>query len=122
LSIKIEFEFVIGLCNNVNIPVFDLINLVIIIGVLYYFGGKFLGQTLSTRQSAIKTEISEAEQRKQQAAAALAEQQQKLAQAQREQVQRELDEQKSQAMAALEQQVHGLSRQILDKLLGSLAA
>ncbi|MGB3311957.1 MAG: F0F1 ATP synthase subunit B [Nodosilinea sp.] len=62
----------------------NLINLVIIIGVLYYFGGKFLGKTLSTRQSAIKTDIVEAEQRKKEAAAALAEQQQKLAQAKEE--------------------------------------
>lgn len=73
-----------GLGLDFNILETNLINLVIIIGVLYYFGGKFLGQTLSTRQSAIKTEISEAEQRKQQAAAALAEQQQQLAQAQAE--------------------------------------
>jgi F-type H+-transporting ATPase subunit b len=36
-------------------------------------------------------------------------------------VQKELDEQKNQAMATLEQQVDGLSRQILDKLLGALA-
>lgn len=62
----------------------NLINLVIIIGVLYYFGGKFLGKTLSARQSTIKTAIVEAEQRKKEAAAALAEQQQKLAQAQAE--------------------------------------
>jgi F-type H+-transporting ATPase subunit b len=73
-----------GLGFDFNILETNLINLVIIIGVLYYFGGKFLGKTLSTRQSAIKTEIVDAEQRKQKAAAALAEQQQKLAQAQEE--------------------------------------
>ncbi|MGB3202583.1 MAG: F0F1 ATP synthase subunit B [Nodosilinea sp.] len=73
-----------GLGVDFNILETNLINLVIIIGVLYYFGGKFLGKTLSTRQSAIKTAIVEAEQRKREAAAALAEQQQKLAQAQAE--------------------------------------
>ncbi|WP_035986280.1 F0F1 ATP synthase subunit B [Leptolyngbya sp. KIOST-1] len=73
-----------GFGVDFNILETNLINLVIIIGVLYYFGGKFLGNTLSTRRSAIKTAIVEAEQRKQEAAAALAEQQQKLAQAQEE--------------------------------------
>ncbi|MGB3137600.1 MAG: F0F1 ATP synthase subunit B [Nodosilinea sp.] len=73
-----------GLGVDFNILETNLINLVIIIGVLYYFGGKFLGKTLSARQSEIKTAIVEAEQRKQEAAAALAEQQQKLAQAQEE--------------------------------------
>ncbi|MEB3312936.1 MAG: F0F1 ATP synthase subunit B [Cyanobacteriota bacterium] len=62
----------------------NLINLVSIIGVLVYFGGKFLGNTLSTRRAGIEEAITEAEQRKQEAAKALAEQQQKLAQAQEE--------------------------------------
>ncbi|MGJ3245928.1 MAG: F0F1 ATP synthase subunit B' [Elainellaceae cyanobacterium] len=44
---------------------------------------------------------------------------QKEAQAQREQVQQELEQQKQDAMSSLEQQVDSLSRQILDKLLGS---
>jgi F-type H+-transporting ATPase subunit b len=73
-----------GFGVDFNILETNLINLVIIIGVLYYFGGKFLGKTLSTRQLAIQTAITEAEQRKKEAAAALAEQQQKLAQAQAE--------------------------------------
>jgi F-type H+-transporting ATPase subunit b len=73
-----------GVGLDFNILETNLINLIIIIGVLYYFGGKFLGKTLSTRQAEIKTAIAEAEQRKQAAAAALAEQQQKLAQAREE--------------------------------------
>lgn len=44
---------------------------------------------------------------------------QQEAQAQREQAQRELDQQKAEAMQSLEQQVETLSRQILDKVLGS---
>ena len=62
----------------------NLINLVIIIGVLIVFGRKFLGETLSSRRSQIQTEIQDAEQRKQKAASELASQQQKLAQAQAE--------------------------------------
>jgi F-type H+-transporting ATPase subunit b len=42
------------------------------------------------------------------------------AQTQREQAQQEIDQQKAEAFASLEQQVDALSRQILDKLLGSL--
>lgn len=62
----------------------NLINLVIIIGVLIVFGRKFLGETLSSRRSQIQSEIQDAEQRKQKAASELASQQQKLAQAQAE--------------------------------------
>ncbi|MFM7530427.1 MAG: F0F1 ATP synthase subunit B, partial [Nodosilinea sp.] len=73
-----------GLGLNFDILETNLINLIIIIGVLIYFGGKFLGKTLSTRRDAIAVAITEAEQRKQEAVKALAEQQQKLAQAQAE--------------------------------------
>ncbi len=73
-----------GLGLNFDILETNLINLIIIIGVLVYFGGKFLGKTLSTRRDAIAAAITEAEQRKQEAVKALAEQQQKLAQAQAE--------------------------------------
>jgi F-type H+-transporting ATPase subunit b len=73
-----------GLGLNFDILETNLINLAIIIGVLVYFGSKFLGKTLSTRRAAIEEAIVEAERRKQEAATALAEQQQKLAQAQEE--------------------------------------
>lgn len=62
----------------------NIINLVIIISALVYFGRGFLGNTLTERRAKIETAIQEAEQRKQQASAALADQQQKLAQAQSE--------------------------------------
>lgn len=71
-----------GFSLNFDLLDTNLINLVIIIGVLVYFGRGFLGKTLSERRSQIETAIKDAEQRKQKAAAALAEQQQKLAQAQ----------------------------------------
>lgn len=73
-----------GFGLNTDILETNLINLVIIIGVLVYFGRGVLGKTLSERKLRIETAIQEAEQRKKNAASALAEQQQKLAQAQAE--------------------------------------
>jgi F-type H+-transporting ATPase subunit b len=71
---------------GLNFDIFEtnLINLSIVIGVLVYFGRGFLGKALSERRSQIESAIQEAEQRKKEAAAALADQQQKLAQAQAE--------------------------------------
>lgn len=71
---------------GLNLDIFEtnLINLAIVIGVLVYFGRGFLGKTLGDRQTAIATEIKDAEERKQQAAICLADEQQKLAQAQQE--------------------------------------
>ncbi|HBW57563.1 MAG TPA: ATP synthase F0 subunit B [Oscillatoriales bacterium UBA8482] len=67
---------------NTNILETNLINLAILIGVLVYFGRGFLGKILSQRRSAIEEAIKEAEQRQEQAQASLAEQQQKLSDAQ----------------------------------------
>lgn len=69
---------------NFDILETNLINLVIIIGVLIYFGRGFLGKTLSERRSEIESAIADAERRKKEAASALADQQQRLAQAQAE--------------------------------------
>lgn len=73
-----------GIGLNLDLLDTNLINLVIIIGVLVYFGRGFLGKTLSDRRARIEAAIQDAEQRKKDAAAALADQQQKLAQAQTE--------------------------------------
>ena len=62
----------------------NLINLAILVGVLFYFGRKSLGNTLGERSSRIAEEIQAAEQRQKEAAVKLADQQQKLAQAQAE--------------------------------------
>lgn len=69
---------------NFDILETNLINLAIVIGILFYFGRKLLGNILGERRSRLETAIREAEQRKQEAMSALAEQQQKLAQAQAE--------------------------------------
>jgi F-type H+-transporting ATPase subunit b len=73
-----------GFGLNTNILETNLINLVIILGVLFFFGRKFLGNTLSERRSKIEEAIQDAQKRQKDAAAALADAQQKLAQAQAE--------------------------------------
>lgn len=71
-----------GFGLNFDVLETNLINLVIVIGVLFYFGKKFLGSTLTNRRESIEAAIEDAETRKKKAAAGLAEQQQNLAQAQ----------------------------------------
>ena len=73
-----------GFGLNFNLLETNLISLSIIIGVLFYFGRKVLGNILGERRSRIEEEIREAEKRQKDAAAALADGQQKLAQAQAE--------------------------------------
>ncbi|MFZ9737675.1 MAG: F0F1 ATP synthase subunit B [Prochlorotrichaceae cyanobacterium] len=69
-----------GFGLNFNILESNLINLVIIIGVLIYAGRNFLGNMLSERKALIEADFKEVEERRKTAAAALAEEQQKLAQ------------------------------------------
>ncbi len=73
-----------GFGLNLDLLETNLINLVIVIGVLIYFGRGFLGKTLSDRRSTIEEAIKEAETRQRKAAENLAEAQQKLTQAQAE--------------------------------------
>jgi F-type H+-transporting ATPase subunit b len=88
-----------GFGLNLNLLETNLINLAIIFFVLFYFGRKTLGGMLAERRSAIAAEIEDAETRKRQAAAALAEQQQKLAQAKTE-AQKIIEDSKQKAQAA----------------------
>jgi F-type H+-transporting ATPase subunit b len=71
-----------GFGLNFDILETNLINLVIIIGVLLYFGSKVVGKTLSDRRERIETEIVAAEKRASDAATALQKQQRNLASAQ----------------------------------------
>lgn len=73
-----------GFGLNFDILDTNLINLGILIGVLLYFGPSVLGKILTDRRTNIEQAITEAEQRQKEAAGALAEQQQKLTQAQTE--------------------------------------
>lgn len=74
-----------------------------------------LGETRRKAQTTIAAAQADAEK----IAAQKMQEAQAEAQAQREQAQQEIEQQKAEAMASLEQQVDGLSRQILEKLLGS---
>lgn len=71
-----------GFGVNFNILETNLINLAIVIGVLIYFGRSFLGKILAERKATIAAEIKEAEARQREAAEKLADEQQKLSQAQ----------------------------------------
>lgn len=73
-----------GFGLNLDILETNLVNLTILIGLLLFYGRKFLTKLLTERRGKIEAEIKQAEQRAKDAAAALAEAQQKLAQAQAE--------------------------------------
>jgi F-type H+-transporting ATPase subunit b len=75
-----------GFGLNFNILETNLINLAVVIGVVVYFGRNLLGKALGERRSNIEAAIQDAEKRKKEAASALADQQQKLAQAKAEAV------------------------------------
>jgi F-type H+-transporting ATPase subunit b len=73
-----------GFGINTNIFEANLINLLILVGVLFFFGKKLITNILTERRSRIEEEITEAETRQANAAKALVEQQQKLDQAKAE--------------------------------------
>lgn len=79
-------------------------------------------QELAETRRKAQAVIAEAQEEAQKIASKSVAEAQQEAQAQREQLQQELDQQKQAAMTQLQQQVDDLSRQILDKLLGSVAA
>ncbi|MGF1457528.1 MAG: F0F1 ATP synthase subunit B [Leptolyngbyaceae cyanobacterium] len=70
-----------GFGLNFNLLETNLINLIIIWGVLFYFGRKFLGGILSERRKNIEESIKDAERRQREAKQDLEEQKEKLAQA-----------------------------------------
>jgi F-type H+-transporting ATPase subunit b len=90
-----------GFGLDFNILEANLINLAILIAILVYFGRKSLGQVLDGRRTKIAEAIQEAEERLQTAAGAVADEQQKLAQAQAtaEKIRKEA-EQRAQAIKA----------------------
>lgn len=57
----------------------NIINLAILLGVLFYYGSKVVGNILAERRAKIAEKIQEAEAKQQKAAATLAEEQEKLA-------------------------------------------
>lgn len=73
-----------GIGINTDIFEANLINLVIVIGLLFYAGSNFLGKTLSERRQGIENEIKEAEANLKKAEAALADQQKNVGDAKAE--------------------------------------
>ncbi|MDJ0701834.1 MAG: F0F1 ATP synthase subunit B [Leptolyngbyaceae cyanobacterium MO_188.B28] len=71
-----------GFGLNFNLLETNLINLTILIGLLVYLGRNVLGNVMAERRLTIETAILEVEKRQKDAAAALAEQQQLLTEAQ----------------------------------------
>lgn len=70
-----------GFGLNLDILDANLINLAILLGILYFYGSKIVGDILSERRSKIAQQIEEIEQKQKTAAATLANEQQKLAEA-----------------------------------------
>ena len=68
---------------GLNLDIFEtnLINLSILLGILYFYGSKIVGDILSERRSKIAQQIAEIEQKQKAAAATLANEQKKLAEA-----------------------------------------
>lgn len=71
-----------GFGLNPDIFEANLINLSILIGVIFYYGRKVVGDILSERRSKIAQQIEEVEEQLKQSAQSLKQQQQKLEQAQ----------------------------------------
>lgn len=92
-----------GFGLNFDVLETNLVNLVIIIGVLVYFGRSAVGKTLAERREEIENAIKDAEERQQKAASALKEQEQNLAQAQAqaEKIRQQAQERAASAKAAI---------------------
>ncbi|MGK7893817.1 MAG: F0F1 ATP synthase subunit B [Xenococcus sp. (in: cyanobacteria)] len=72
-----------GFGLNLDILGTNLINLAILVGILVYYGKGLISNLMSERNSKIAEQIQEAEKKQQTAAAALQEQKQKLAEAEK---------------------------------------
>ncbi|KPQ39155.1 MAG: F0F1 ATP synthase subunit B [Phormidium sp.] len=95
-----------GFAFNPDLFGSNLINLIIVIGVLYYFGRGFLGKILSERRNTIETDIKEAEQKASKAEADL-----KTAQANLEQAQAQAER----ILAEAKERSETVKRQIQDE-------
>ncbi|MDJ0531050.1 MAG: F0F1 ATP synthase subunit B [Xenococcaceae cyanobacterium MO_207.B15] len=74
-----EVEAGFGL--NLDILETNLINLSILLGILYFYGSKIIGDILNERRSKIAQQVQEIEEKQKTAAASLAQEQKKLAEA-----------------------------------------
>ena len=92
-----------GFGLNLDILETNLINLSILLGILYFYGSKIVGDILSERRSKIAQQIEEIEQKQKTAAATLANEQQKLAEAKKiaEQIRQDAHTNAEKAKAAI---------------------
>ena len=70
-----------GFGLNLDILETNLINLLIFLGILYFYGSKIVSNIMSERRSKIAQQIQEVEQKQKAAAATLAEEEKKVAEA-----------------------------------------
>ena len=70
-----------GFGLNLDILDTNLINVLILIGVLYFYGSKIVGNILQERKEKIARQLAEIEEKKQKAQATLAQEEKKLAEA-----------------------------------------
>lgn len=70
-----------GFGLNLDILETNLINLLILIGILYFYGSKIVSNILRDRREKIAKQLAEIEEKKQKAQATLAEEEKKLAEA-----------------------------------------
>lgn len=111
-----------GFGLNFDILETNLINLAILIGVLFYLGRKIVTNILTERRKRILEAIQEAENRQRSAAEALADQQQKLAQAQteaeriRKEAEKTAQAEKDRLLAQAAKDVENLRRKGVDDL------
>ncbi|HHP7229249.1 MAG TPA: F0F1 ATP synthase subunit B [Xenococcaceae cyanobacterium] len=92
-----------GFGLNLDILETNLVNLAILLGILYFYGSKIVGNILSERRSKIAQQIQEVEQKQKTAAATLAQEQQKLAEAKQtaEKIRQEAEANAEKAKAAI---------------------
>lgn len=113
-----------GLRFNGDLLQTNLINIVIVLGLLIYFGRGFLTRLLTDRRQTIETTLKDAEQRQSDAAARLQEAQSKLARAQETatQIRQEGEQAAEQLRASLLQQAEADLARLEESLAASLRA
>jgi F-type H+-transporting ATPase subunit b len=106
-----------GFHLNFDILETNIINLAIIIGVLYVYGSKFIGNTLETRKSKIVADLDDAESRAKAAQEALTKAQKDLEQAQAQAV--KIREDAKVAAEKTKQDILAKGREEVEKLKAS---
>ena len=116
-----------GFGLNLNILQTNIINLSILVGILYYYGSKIVSNILSERRSKIAQQIQEIEQKQKTAAATLAQEQEKLAEAKQTadkirqeaeaNAEKDLSSEEAKAIAELRQRVAALALERVESQL-----